>query len=139
MCKPTITCYFMNNKNQKGLAAILAVVILCAVSLIMSRNALVIGLSGLDIAHNYAQGQSGLNFTEGCVEETIRQFQLNENYSAADESFSLGDFYCIINTSSSSGYKIITVNGNSGDYYKSIEAEILLNEGSVSINSWQEI
>ncbi|MEA1963120.1 MAG: hypothetical protein U9M94_02665 [Patescibacteria group bacterium] len=126
-------------KNQKGMAAILAVVILCAVSLLMSRNTLILGLSGLDIAYNYAQGESVLNFTEGCVEETIRQFQLNENYSATDKNFSLGDFYCIINTSSSSGEQIITVDGNSGDYYKSIKAEILLNEGSASINNWQEI
>lgn len=127
------------HKNQKGMAALLAAVILCAVSLLMSRNSLVLGLTGIDIAYNYEKGQSVLSFTEGCIEETIRQFQLDENYSAIDKSFSLGDFYCIINTSSSSGEQVITVTGNSGDYYKSIEAEILLNEGSVSINSWQEI
>ena len=126
-------------KNQKGLAAILAVVILCAVSLLMSRNTLILGLTGIDIAYNYEKGESVLSFTEGCVEETIRQFQLDENYFTTDKNFSLGDFYCIINTSSSTGYKIITVNGNSGDYYKSVEAEILLDDGNITINNWQEI
>lgn len=121
------------------MAALLAVVIICAVSLLMSRNSLALGLSGLDIAYSYEKGQSVLNFTEGCVEETIRQFQLDENYSAVDESFSLNDFYCTINTSSSSSEKIITVTGNSGDYYKSVEVKILINAGGVIINNWREI
>ena len=126
-------------KNQKGMAALLAVVILCAVSLLMSRNTLIIGLTGIGVAYNCEKGQSVLSFADGCVEETIRQFQLDENYSVVDKNFSLGDFYCIINTSLSGDEKIITVAGNSGDYYKSVEARILINEGIVTINNWKEI
>ena len=121
------------------MVALLAVIIVCAVSFVMSRNSLLLGLGGLDVSYNYKKAQNVLSFTEGCVEETIRQFQFDENYSVVNKNFSLNDFYCTINTGSSSSEKIITVIGNSGDYYKSLEVKILINDGNVIINNWKEI
>ena len=126
-------------ESQSGLAAILTVVIIGAVSLIIAKTVSSGSLDGVEMA--YAENRAGeaLAIAEGCIEETFRRFQLDENYSAENMTLALGNGECVIDTSADGNERIITVAGSVGEYYRRVRVDISIENGIITVNDWQEI
>ncbi len=129
------------NKNQKGVAAILTIVIVAAAVLIMAYSASLLGLGELDLGYTSQRGSEAFSVADGCIEETLRRIRLDTMYGieAGDIILSVSNGSCIINIEDlGSNQRRITAIGTSGNYNKKLETEISLFGNTININSWTE-
>ena len=129
----------MNKKNnQKGVIAILTIIIISASVLIMAFNSSILGLGELDMGFTSQKGSKTLFIADGCIEEALRQISFNQDYTAENYLLSIDQWTCIINVSNDNP-KIINVLANEDEeYYKEIEVSVSLIGGIININSWEE-
>mgnify|MGYP007123701188 CR=1 FL=1 len=127
----------MNNK-QKGVAALLTIIIVGASALIMAFSASILGLGELDMGYISQQGAETLAIADGCMEESLERLRNDASYAGG--SLSLGDGSCIITVSTSGNNSTTTVTANiDSKYFKKIRTTADINNGIVSIDSWEEL
>lgn len=127
-----------NIKNQKGIIAILTIIIISASVLIMALSASLLGLGELDLGYTSQRGTETFSIADGCIEEALRQIRFNENYTATSSSLFIDQGACIINVIGDNP-KIVTATASTTDgYYKKIEANVSINNNMITINSWEE-
>ncbi len=126
-------------KSESGFAALVAVVIIGAVSLLIAKNISILSWDELETSYTLDKGEEALAIAEGCAEETIRRFELSSDYSASDLSLELGNGECLINTSADGDNRVITVTGRVIDFYRKISVNISISSSSAPVlNSWEE-
>jgi len=128
-------------KNQRGVAALLTIIIVAAATLIMAYSASLLGLGELDLGYTSQKGAEAFSVSDGCMGETLRRIRLDTSHGvgAGDISLSVSNGSCIINvTDLGSNQRRITLTGTVGDYNKKVEAEITLSGNVITINSWEE-
>ena len=128
----------MNTKdnNQKGVVALLIVIIVGASTLIMAISSALLGMGELDLGYTMGRSEETLVLTDGCVEEALLQIKRNTSYIG--ESLVLSNGSCIISVVSSGSDRIITVVGTVENYNKKIEVTLTLSGNQIIINSWKE-
>ena len=120
--------------EQKGVAALLTIVIVGAATLIMAYSASLLGLGELDMGYTSQQAAETFAIADGCMEETLHQLRLDSGYTGA--TLNLGDGSCTIEVSGG----LITVTANiDSKYYKKIQAGYSISNNVVSVTSWQEL
>jgi len=135
------TKYTILNTRERGVAAILTVVIVTAAALIMAYTASMLGLGELDLGYTSQKGAEALSVADGCIEETMRRIRLNTSYGvgAGTINLSVSNGSCIINVEDlGSNQRRITVTGTTGDYNKKIQTTLTLTGNVIAINSWEE-
>ncbi|MFC1595129.1 hypothetical protein ACFL3E_01730 [Patescibacteria group bacterium] len=122
---------------NKGIAALLTIIIVGAATLIMAYNASILGIGELDLGWTSQKGGEALSIADGCMEEAYRRIRLNTNYSGEYITSSNGS--CIINIMIQDGTRKITVTASTTNgYYKKLESQISLSGNVISITSWAE-
>ena len=127
--------------NQKGVAALLTIVIIAASALIMAYTASFLGLGELDLGYTFQAGGEAFSMADGCVEETLRRIALDNNYGLGMGLINLTvtNGSCIINvTEPANGQRIVIVTGLSNEYYQKIEVNLTLLAGIPYIDSWEQ-
>jgi len=127
----------LENKNRQGITALIVVLVIGASALIMSYGAALLGLGELDMGFISSRGTAAFYLADGCVEESLRRLQINNDYEVSGFDLELDLGSCLIDVASSSGEKIITVKAGTDNYYKTIEAHAVIVGGEISINSWE--
>jgi len=135
-----------NVAQQRGVAALMTVIIVAAATLIIAMNASLLGLGDLEEGYTSQRGGEVFSLTDGCVEETLRHMRLDSNYGIGegDINLSVVNGSCIINvTDLGSNQRQVVVIGTSGDYNKKIETVVTLSGDATSgviitLNSWEE-
>ncbi|OGF26844.1 hypothetical protein A2303_01765 [Candidatus Falkowbacteria bacterium RIFOXYB2_FULL_47_14] len=122
--------------NKSGFATLVAVIIIGAVSLVMAKNATILDLGEINAAFAYDRGEEALAIAEGCVEETIRRFTLDPDYSANGFNLSLGSGNCVIDTVANGIVREITVVGRTDNFYRTVNAAISLTDEGMVLESW---
>lgn len=129
-------------KSEKGIAAVLTIVIIAAATLIMASSASLLGLGELDLGYTSQKGGEAFALADGCMEEVLWRINLDLTYGvgAGQINLSLSNGSCIINiTDLGANRRRITILGASGSYNKKIEAEITISAQNVPIiDSWAE-
>lgn len=129
---------FKKNKNQKGISAIITIVVLSVVGLLIAYSVFLLGLGELEMGYDLQQGNETLYLADGCMEEALRRIRVDDTYSG--DTLNLGDGSCIITVSGSGSARTITVTSTIGNYNKKIEADLSLSgNGKITIDSWQEL
>ena len=131
--------YSSIKKSQSGIAALLLIVIIGAVSLVMVKSAALIGIGEVDMAYTNSKAQETLDIAEGCAEETLRRLQIDPDYTANNFYLTLGNGSCVINSTINGNERIITAEGIVEEYYKKIEVKAIISNGQITIDNWQEI
>jgi len=127
-----------NNMKTNGLAALLIVVIVGAASLTFIVGATLIGVSEIDEAYVFIQGEHAFSAAEGCLEDTLQKLRKDAAYNGASPPV-IPDGSCIITIQNSGGMKDITVQGNYKNYTNTIRAVVDLSGGVVTMLSWREL
>ncbi|MFH1451451.1 MAG: hypothetical protein ABIF89_02475 [bacterium] len=127
-------------KNQKGVATLLMIVVIAAAVLTMAYSASMLGLGELELGYTVQKGGEAASLADGCLEEALYRIRLDQNYglSEGDISLTLFDGSCIIRITGNGDNRTISVLATIGQYYKKIETDIVISEGFININSWQE-
>lgn len=127
----------MQITNQKGIAALITIVIVSIAGLIMAYSASFLGLGDLDMGYTSEKGGEAFSVADGCIEESLRRIKLDDSYSGG--SFSLGDGLCEVSVSDVPPQKIIIATGSIDNFYKKIQVEIRTTGNNIQIDSWSEI
>lgn len=128
-----------NSKNG-GFSALLIIVVIASVMLIISLNASLLGLGELDLGYTSQKGGEAYAFADGCVEESLRRFSLDTNYTG--ETFIMGNNSCSIEVTKSGLYATSTVTASTTSaYYKTLETAFTFTDNvhpTITIISWTE-
>lgn len=124
-----------NTPSERGVAALLTIVIVAAATLIMAYSASLLGLGELDLGYTAQKGEEAFSVADGCIEEALHRMRLNAGYTGG--SLSLTNGSCTITVSGSNPYTIGAI-GTSGDYNKKLEAVITLTGNVITVDSWKE-
>ena len=127
--------------DNRGIAALLVIVIIASATLIMAYGSALLGIGELDMGYVGQKGREALSVAEGCIEEAFYQIHINQDYGIGmgDMSFTALNGSCIIGVTGAGTVRTISSLGNVGNYYKKVEADILLNGSKIIINSWKEV
>ena len=126
----------MKNNNQKGMVALLTIIIVSASTLIMAISSSLLGMGELDLGYTTGRAGETLVLADGCLEEALWKIKKNVSYSG--ESLVLSNGSCIINVASNGNDRTITVIGTVENYNKKIEVNLTLSGNQITINSWRE-
>ncbi|OGF27227.1 hypothetical protein A2331_03595 [Candidatus Falkowbacteria bacterium RIFOXYB2_FULL_34_18] len=126
-------------KQQSGVAMLLIVVIISVVLLLTIKTVSFLGISNVEMAGIFDKGDNVLVFSEGCVEEALRRIQIDNSYTVSNFPLSIGSESCIISVEDNIGQKIITIVGNTDNYYKKIRVIISIVGEEIAIQSWEEL
>ena len=124
-------------KNNSGVAAILTVVIIAAVALLLARNAALIGRIDIDMVNNNILFGIARANAESCLEESLRQIQIDNNFISNDLSLDLSAGTCLASVSQSGGVYTIYSEGRMQTHLKIIESKASLVDNSLIISYWQ--
>ncbi len=122
--------------NQRGMAALLTIVIISAATLIMAFNASLLGLGELDLGYTAQKGSQALSVADSCVEEALRRLRLNSSYSGG--TLSSGNGSCTVNVEASGSNRTITTTSTVDEFHKKIQVTATLAGSNTTINTWQE-
>ena len=124
-------------KDNRGVAALLTIIIVSAAVLIMAFSASILGMGELDMGWTSQKGGEAFAIADGCVEEALWQLRLDSGYTG--DTLIIGENSCIIGVTSNGNSRTITVSGIVENYNKKIEVGITLNGNIITLNSWQEL
>jgi hypothetical protein len=124
--------------GNRGVAAILTIVIISAAALIMAFSSSILGLGELDLGVSSSSGEEALSIADGCMDEAMRRIRLDTNYSG--DALSQTNGACIISVVPSGNDRTITVTASTTDsYYKKLEVGITLSGNVITLNTWEEV
>ena len=126
----------MKNTGEKGMVALLTVIIIGAATLIMALSSSLLGLGELSLGYTASKSSVVMAMTDGCLEEALYQIKLNSSYTGG--TLVLDEGSCIINIVPTGDNRIVTVTGTIGNYHKKIEVNLTLSGEQIIINSWKE-
>jgi hypothetical protein len=129
-------------KNQKGMAALIVVVIIGAATLLIATTASYLGLAQLEAGFSSSKAIETSSVADGCMDETLNRIRRNTSHGLITSpiSLSLGNGSCIINVVDlGSGQRRVTVAAIVGYYNKKIEEVVTLTGNVITVNSWQEL
>ncbi len=124
-------------KDNRGVAALMVVVIIGAAVLLMSYSASLLGIGELDMGYVSQRGHEALALAEGCAEEALIRLRFNQNYTGS--TLNIGDNSCIIFVTGDTNNKIISVNSTVDKYHKAIKVTASISSSTVQISGWEEI
>jgi len=126
-----------NQKTQKGIAALIVVLVISVSTLIMALNSSFLGLGELDLGYTSQKGGEALVLADSCVEETLRRLRIESNYSGG--VLNIDDGSCIISIVVAGGDRTITVESDIDGYHKKIQVGATLSGRDIAVNFWQEL
>lgn len=129
--------YWLLADDNKGISALLTIVVIGIASLIMAYSASFLGLGDLEIGFDAQKGEEVLSLAEGCAEETILQLKGNGGYSGG--TLNLEEGSCIINVLPSGSDRTLDVTAVIDEYERTLQINLTLSGSSVTVNSWREI
>ena len=124
-------------KDNKGIAAIMIVVVLGVTTFILAFSASFLSIGELDMGYTAQKAGEASALADGCMEEALRQIRLDTGYIG--ETLNIVGNSCIIGVQTGGSNRTITVSAFVGDYSEKIEATITLSGTIITLNTWQEL
>lgn len=124
-------------KQQKGVAALLTVIIISSVVLVMGLSTSYLGLGELNLGFTEQKGSEALAAAEGCMEDALMLLRLDNSYSGG--SLSLENGSCIISVSSTGSDRTLVSSATVFGFTRTIQTQVTISSNTILLNSWQEI
>ncbi|MBU1132012.1 hypothetical protein KKC32_02045 [Patescibacteria group bacterium] len=125
------------SKNESGIAALLAIVVIAAAALIIAYSASILGLGELEMGYASLRSSETFSIADACAEESLRQLRINTGYTG--ETLSIGKGSCIISVASAGVNRTVNVTATSGEYNQKIKIDLSLSGNVITIVSWEEV
>jgi hypothetical protein len=124
-------------KNQRGISAILLVVLIGAVALIFINTTAIMSIDEVESAFISERGSAVNSMSFSCVEEILRRIQIDNDLEVNDYVLNFEEGNCVINSSIFGDEISINVLANLGDYYNELNVMGEIADGVISISSWE--
>jgi hypothetical protein len=126
----------IKKRDERGIAALIVVVIIGAVALLMSLNASWFGIVDLDTGYISKKGEETATLADGCMDNALQRLRFDGSYSG--ETLNILSGSCIISVVSNGADRTITITAQDGNYSQGLVATATLTGDVVTVNSWQE-
>jgi hypothetical protein len=123
--------------NQKGIAALVIVVVIASVTLLIAYGAAVFGLGELEQGNASQKSSEALSIANGCAEEALRHLRIDPNYTGA--GLSLGAGSCIIGITANGNRRTIVSTGTVAEYNKKVSVVVTLAGNVIAVNTFDEV
>jgi len=127
----------MPRLNQQGYIALIAVLIIVAVTLSIGISLNLLSISETQTGLLKQQSAMSYAIADSCLQEAILQIERDKTYAGANLNVGLGS--CTITVVSQATDRIITVESNVNNIVRRLEASVDVSAAEVSLNYWQEI
>lgn len=128
------------NGQSSGFVALLTIIVIAAMTLLVSLNASLLGLGELDLGYTSQKGGEVYAIADGCAEESLRRFRLDTSYTGGSITTKNGS--CIIEIIATAPNATSTVTASTMSlYYKTVQVAFeYTNEArpALTILSWAE-
>lgn len=124
-------------KNEKGMSALLVVVIVGGAALLMALGAARLGLGEMEMGYISQKGGEALYLADGCAEEAMERLRVDASYTGGVLNLDAGS--CIISVAVNGAERVITVSALIGEFNKKIQIDAALNGEVITIDAWKEI
>lgn len=123
--------------DQRGAAALIAVIIFTALVALAAVSISVISLGNIESGFSTQTGTDAVLAAESCIEEAMYQLQSDNSY--AGSTVDVGDTECtIVVTGTPCGTCTITVDAVADTFTRTIEAVVDVSGSTLDIQSWEE-
>lgn len=125
-------------KNQ-GFAAIIAVIIVCAMGLVIASSLLLLGLGSTRSSFSRTQSDQAKGLADACLESALQEIRNNTSYSGTS-GLTLGQGSCTFTVAIQSGEnRTIIAAGTVGNTVRKVRATLSQINPTITIVSWQEV
>ena len=122
--------------NQKGISALLLVVLIGAVALIFINTTAIMSIDEVESAFISERGSSVKSLSLSCAEEALRRIQIDNSLEMSDYVLDFNDGDCVINSSISGNDFSLNIIANLGDYYHELNVDGEIVDDVINIISW---
>lgn len=122
--------------NQKGISAILLVVLIGAVALIFISTTAIMSIDEAESAFISERASAVKSMSFSCVEEALRRIQIDNSLELSDYVLNFEDGNCVINSSISGSDIDLSVFANLGDYYNELNVHGKIIDGEINVLTW---
>ncbi len=126
-------------KSQEGYIALISLLIIAAVTLVISTSLTIVSISEAQASLSFTEGIEARYMAESCTEEALLRLRDNSAYTSG--TLTIENDSCTINITGGNPYTI-TVTGSTSTvptYTKKIQIIAKKAGRSINIISWQEI
>lgn len=123
-------------KNERGAAALLTIVLIGAATLLMAVSVARLSVGELEMGYLEGKGSSALASADGCAEEALQRLRKNNSYTGG--TFSVGGASCIIVVTGSGASRTISSTATVDTFTKKIQMQVAINNAVLTIVSWNE-
>ena len=123
--------------NEKGMSALLVVVIISAVSLIMAKSIAFLSLSELEMGDKESHGQKIFFAADACIEEALYRLRLDNSHAVNDKSVSINDIDCRYSVDIDGQNRNIAAIADSGAYERAINVIAAIENDQVEVVSFE--
>jgi len=146
--------YKIKFNNQKGYIALIAILIIVAVTLAVGISMSLLGIGQTQASFTEQQSRQSFHLADSCLEEAIWQLKKNNDY-AGNNNLNLGEgscnitvkanrSYCIVPTTlppknPPAGYRTIYIESNINNIIRNLLAEVYITGNNTTLDCWKEI
>lgn len=123
-------------KDNRGIAAMITIVVVGVAALIMAYSASFLGLGELDMGYTAQKGTQSFVLADGCIEEALYRLKLDNTYTG--DTLSIDENSCIITVSGAGSNRTVSATATVGDFTRDISADVTITGGVVTIDSWND-
>jgi hypothetical protein len=134
--KPELRVTSYESLHERGVAALLTIVIVAAATLIMAYSASLLGLGELELGYTSQKGEEAFSIADGCMEEAMRRIRVNTSYTG--DSLNVSNGSCTITVTGSGPYTLGVIASTTESHYKKLEASVSIASRVITVNSWEE-
>lgn len=130
----------VNNRQEKGYVALLAVLIIGAAALAISLALLTAGADSQRSALIELRSKQARSVAIACGQEALQQIHDNIAFTASNISLTQGADSCTYSVTATSGNaRTIATSATAGNVVRKAQAYVTIGSSSISITSWQEV
>jgi hypothetical protein len=123
--------------SEKGVVAILVVLMIAAAGILLATTMSLGGIGGAQSSVSLVQGEQTLDFVEGCAEDALLNVWQNANYAGGNIARPEGT--CTVGVSTSTNVYTLTVGTIAASYARTIKVVVTRGATNLILSSWQEI
>lgn len=126
----------IHTRKQRGIAALLTVIVIGMATLAMVITSTLLGIDRLDTGVFIGKSREALALADSCLDDALRRLKIDPLNIPADYSLSLDNGSCIINISDG---HIIRSTGQVENLVRHLQADFSVIGDRIILNDWQEI
>jgi len=123
--------------NQKGYIALIAVLIVLAVTLAIGLTLNILSIGETQAGLLKQQSAQSFTLADGCLQEAYLRIKRNNNYPGGSLNITEGS--CTITVASQGPKRTITVESDINNIKRRFESEIRIVGNNIQVNYWQEL